>query len=143
MPPIRLSSRHSFIHFWFLRPFAFLGVVCFLIALCVTLPSPAQQVVTIAPSSGVAPTEVYSGTNYSGIHSNGVSISSALGLDQIDLQVTNLPAGVTVYLQSSILPSVTNPTTFNLPFGIAVTNVAQGDYTLYLVASSTNSSIAV
>src|SRR6476660_2349223 len=94
----------------------------------------AQQVITIAPSSGVAPAEIYSGTNYSGIHTNGVTISSALGTDEIDLQVTNLRPGATAYLQSSFVPSVTNSTSFNFLFGIAVTNLAQGDYTLYLVA---------
>src|SRR5436190_6415089 len=107
----------------------------------ITLSGLAQQVVTIAPSSGVAPAEIYSGTNYSGIHSNGVTISSSGGTDQIDLQVTNLPAGATVYLQSSFVPPTSSSTSFNFLFGVAVTNVAEGDYTLYLLASSTNPSI--
>src|ERR1051325_5680079 len=89
----------------------------------------AQQVVTIAPSSGVAPVEMYSGTNYSGVHTNGISINSSGGTDQIDLQITNLPAGSVPYLQSSFVPPTSSSTTFNFLFGIAVTNVAQGDYT--------------
>src|SRR5437763_180192 len=88
----------------------------------------AQQVVTIAPSSGVAPAEIYSGTNYSGVHTNGVSINSSGGTDQIDLQITNLPAGAAAYLQNAFVPPTSSSTTFNFLFGIAVTNVAQGDY---------------
>src|SRR5215471_756895 len=112
-----------------------------LILAAATISSHAQQVLTIAPSSGVGPAEIYSGTNYSGVHTNGLSVSSSGGTDQVDLQVTNLPPGVTVFPISSFVPGSTNAATLNYFIGIAVTNAAAGDYTLYLVASSTNLSI--
>ena len=102
-----------------------------------------QAVETIsltASSSRVVPADIYSAINYSGIQSNGFTIGTAGGMDRIDLQVTNLPAGVTIPT-NSIFPS-SDPYSASLWMGIAVTNVAAGDYTLYLVATSTNPSIA-
>jgi autotransporter-associated beta strand protein len=117
-------------------------VMAWLALIATTAPAPAAQTISIGSSAGgVAPADIYSGVNYSGIHSNGCTIKVDGGTDKVDLQVTNLPAGVTVYLQQSAIIPVTPPVTLNLWMGIAVTNVAAGDYTLYLVASSTNTSI--
>src|SRR5215510_11990469 len=78
--------------------------VAILLFICAAVSVSGQQVLTIAPSSGVGPAEIYSGTNYSGIHTNGFTINSSGGTDQVDLQVTNLPPGATVFPINSFVP---------------------------------------
>ena len=113
-----------------------------LIVLVATNSAQAVQTIALgAASTRVVPADIYSGINYSGIHTNGFGITIDGGTDEVDLQVTNLPPGVTIYLQQSSIVPVTLPLSLNLWMGIAVTNVAAGDYTLYLVASSPNTSI--
>ncbi len=116
---------------------------CLLLAVVIPTPARAQQTISLGMSSSrVAPADVYSGVNYSGVHTNGFTFTTAGGTDEVDLQVTNLPPGVTVNIfPAAYVPTSANSVSVNAWMGIAVTNVAAGDYTLYLVASSTNPSI--
>ena len=120
-----------------------LSKACLLLALVIPTLAPAQQTVSLGMSSSrVAPAEVYSGVNYSGVHTNGFTFTTAGGTNEVDLQVTNLPPGVTVSISpAAYVPTTANSVSVNAWMGIAVTNVAAGDYTLYVVASSTNTSI--
>ncbi len=115
---------------------------CFILT-AATVSTPAAQTISLgASTSRVVPADVYSGINYSGIHTNGFGITIDGNTNEVDLQVTNLPAGVTVYLQQSAIFPASFPVTLNLGMSVAVTNVAAGDYTLSLVASSKDTSVA-
>jgi len=102
----------------------------------------SQQVVTIAPSSGVGPAEMWSGVNYSGIQTNAFTISSSGGTDEIDIGVTNVPPGVSITFSPSSIASGTSPGSFGIYMAVAVTNVALGDYTPTIVLTNAISSFA-
>ncbi len=89
---------------------------CFILAVLIAGSAPAAQTLTISPASDrVVPAEVYSGVNYSGVHTNGFTFTTSGGTNEVDLQVTNLPPGVTVnispaaYVPASAPPSPSTP----------------------------------
>ena len=128
----------------FPRQLGRLAAICFATAIT-AVSAWAQQNLSIGPSAGVVPATVLHAVGYSAIHTNGFTVSSSGGTSQVDVQITNIPAGVTITPSplSSFTPqdpSVTTTTPFALQ--IAITNLAAGTYTLYVVASSTDSGIA-
>ncbi len=76
--------------------------------------------------------DLYSGVNYSGVHTNGFIVASTNGTAPVYMTVLGAPAGATITLYPNVIyPEV--PTinyVSNILMVIAVTNVAAGDYPL-------------
>ncbi|NOS69482.1 MAG: hypothetical protein HOP33_06070 [Verrucomicrobia bacterium] len=102
------------------------------IAAFVSLSSHAQQAVTltcVASNLFVAPNDLT-------FHTNAFSIRTTNGLDQVNLNVGNVPPGVTVTLSSNAVTPISDTINYvsNIFATIVVGSVTPGDYTLTIEA---------
>lgn len=110
----------------------------------VAMPAMAVQTISIGPSASVNPANILHAANFSGVHTNGFGVSTVGGTSTVDVTITNIPAGVTITPSTfgSLTPvDEATAASANYTIQVAVTNLAAGTYTLYVVASSTDTSI--